>query len=299
MSERSPAPAIYYLTLLSVIITQCLIATPALHAQTQTFERLMSITNNDIILTYNVTRDVKISNVSGFPMSYSVRQEYLVRIKAVNNTHVVVQGYRFPGSAIYLTLSSSEWVGIGGLTYWILSNYTDFITKNALLEYNLTLVKSAAINFVNTAFLLPILREVTAGACSRIPIANTYIEGFAVLASTSLGSGNAYYDCKYGILFKAYMTKTTYQSLGNTTNLVEDSITIELHKANTEILNEIIVRERALGLHEILIYAILAVSVAAVTITTFRFLKSRKKTEVIAQRPAGEGVEEGSRADSG
>ena len=299
MGERRLASAISYLTLLSVVITQCVIAFPTLHAQTQTFERLMYMTNNDIILTYNITRNVKITNVNGLPMSYSVGQEYLVRIKAINGTHVVVQGFRFPGSTIHLTLSSSEWVGIGGLIYWILSNYTDFITKNALLEYNVTLVRSSAVNFVNTVFLLPLLREVTAGACSRVPIANTYIDGFTVVVSTSLGNGNAYYDCKYGILFKAYIAKTTYQRLGNATYLIEDSINLELHKANTEILNEIVVREQAWGFYEALIYVIPAISIAAVTTSILLFLRFRRKTRGSPQRVMGEGVEGGSEANNG
>lgn len=261
---------------------------PAMHAQAQVLDRLLAISNNDLILTYNVTRSVEISNVSGIPMSYSVRQEYAFRIKVINKTHISVQGFRFPDSEIYLTLSSSNWVGVGGLTYWILSNFTDFITKNVLPEYNTTVDRSVVIDFVNSVFVLPILRGETSDTCTKVPIANAYINGFAVVVSTSLGSGNAYYDCKYGILFKAYITKTTYQGSGNNTYLIRDSVSLELNRANTEILNEIVIRERAWSLYGVLIYVVPAISIAvATTAILIYILRIRRKSPVSDQPASG------------
>ncbi|MGC8975681.1 MAG: hypothetical protein ACP5KB_05760 [Thermoprotei archaeon] len=275
------------LTLLLLFIHYVFVS-PAMHAQTQTFERLLTTTNNDLILVYNITRSVEITNVSGIPMSYDVRQEYMIRIRALNTTHISVQGFRFPESAIHLTLSSSDWLGIGGLTYWVLSNYTDFLAKNVLPEYNVTVDRNVAVDFINSVLVLPILREETSGTCMDIPVANAYVRGFTVVVSTNLGSGNAYYDCKYGIFFKAYITKTTRQSLGTTTYLVKDSISIELYRANTEILNEIVIRERAWNLYEALIYVVPTTSIAVATVAVLTYVfRIRKRSIVSSQSPSG------------
>ncbi len=259
---------------------------PATHAQTQALDRLLAISDNDLILTYNVTRSVEISNVSGIPMSYSVRYEYMLRIKAINKTHISVQGLKFPDSGIYLTLSSSSWVGIGGLTYWILSNFTDFISKNVLPEYDTTLDRGIVIDFVNSVFILPVLRGETSGTCAKVPIANAYINGFAVVVSTSLGSGNAYYDCKYGILFKAYVAKTTYQGSGNNIYLIRDSVSLELNRANTEILNEIVIREQAWSLYGVLIYVVPAISAAVATAAILTYILRIRRKSPVSDQPA-------------
>lgn len=285
MSDRDFISVLPHLTLLFLIIHQVFMGSVT-HAQTQTLDRLLAMTNNDLILAYNITRSVEITNVSGIPMSYSVKQEYVIRVKALNNTHISIQGFRFPESAIYLTLSSSNWLGIGGLTYWILSNYTDFLTKNVLPEYNVTVNRDAAIDFINSVFVLPILREETSGTCTSIPVANAYVSGFTVVVSTNLGSGNAYYDCKYGIFFKAYVTKTTHQGVRNTTYLVKDSISIELHRANTEILNEIVIRERAWGLYEVLLYVVPAASIAVATATVLIYVFRVRKRPLASTQSA-------------
>ncbi|MEO3993622.1 MAG: hypothetical protein QN229_04925 [Desulfurococcaceae archaeon TW002] len=281
---RNQVLILAYLMFLCVIASY-VVMIPAIHAQTQAFDRLLAISNNDLILTYNVTRSVEISNVSGIPMSYSVKQEYVFRIKAINKTHIFIQGFRFTDSGIYLTLSSSNWVGIGGLTYWILSNYTDFLAKNVLPEYNTTIDRSIAIDFMNSMFVLPVLRGETSDTCTKVPIANAYINGFAVVVSTSLGSGNAYYDCKYGILFKAYITKTTYRDSGNNTYLIRDSISLELNRANTEILNEIMVSGQTWSLYGILLtYIIPAISIVVAITTVFIYiLRVRRKPSVSDQ----------------
>lgn len=287
MSRRGLTLVLAYLTFL-YIVAHCWIELPTLHAQTQTLDKLLAISNNDLILVYNITRSFEITNVSGIPMSYSVKQEYMIRVKATNNTHVAIQGFRFPESAIHLTLSSSSWVGIGGLTYWILRNYTDFLSKNVLPEYNTTVNRNLATDFMNSVFILPILRGETSGTCTNVPVTGAYIRGFAVVVSTSLGSGNAYYECKYGILFKAYIAKTTYQDSGNTTYLIKDSISMELHRANTEILNEIVIREQAWSLYEILIYVVPITSVLiASTAVLIYIFKVRRRSLASDQSVSG------------
>lgn len=288
MGRRGLALILAYLTFLYVVAHHW-IGFPTLNAQTQTLDRLLTVSSNDLVLVYNITRSLEITNVSGIPMHYSVKQEYMIRVKVINNTHVLVQGFRFPESAIHLTLSSSSWVGIGGLTYWILRNYTDFLAKNVLPEYNTTVSRNLVVDFMNSVFVLPILRGETLSTCTNVPIAGVHISGFAVIVSTGLGDGNAYYDCKYGILFKAYITKTAHQGSGNTTYLVRDSVSLELHRANTEILNEIVVREQAWSLHGILIYIlpIASVLIASTAILVYVF-KVRRKSPVSDQSVTGD-----------
>lgn len=282
LSERSLIIVLAYL--MSIYVATA----PVTLAQTQVLDKLLSMSDNDVILTYNITRSIEVINVSNLPMSYSVRQEYVVRIKALNNTHVSLQGFRFPKSTIYLTLSSSDWVGIGGLTYWIISNYTDFLAKNLLPEYNITVDKNVAVDFMNSVFILPLLRLETSSTCVNVPVADAYISGFKVVISTNLGNGNAYYDCKYGILFKAYITKTTHQRSGNTTYLIKDSVSMELYRANTKILNEIVIRERVWGIYEILIYVVPVASVSVATIMILIYVfRIKRRSPVSNQSSSG------------
>ncbi|MEM0348128.1 MAG: hypothetical protein QXV93_06670 [Zestosphaera sp.] len=285
LSRRGSVSVLAYLMFLCIII-HYMSATPAVNAQTQVLDKLLTISNNDLILVYNITRTLEVVNVSSMPMSYSVKQEYMIRVKVVNDTHVFVQGFRFPESEIYLTLSSSNWVGIGGLIYWILSNYTDFLAKNILPEYNTTINKRLATDFMNSVFVLPILSGEASGTCTNIPIGGAYISGFKAVISTSLGSGNAYYDCKYGILFKAYITKTTHQSSGNTTHLIKDSVNLELHRANTEILNEIVIKERVWSLYDILIYVVPATSVAVATTAVLIYVLKIRRKPIVSDQSA-------------
>lgn len=274
------------LTKLALIILALLfilsVASPSLlptsFAQSQAFERLLEVAKGDLVLTYEVVRTVYISNLSGRLVTYSVGQEYMVRARALDKSHVIVEGYRFPGSMIEVSASSSDWVGIGGFMYWTARNYTDFLIKHVLTDYNQTVDRGLAVDLINSLTVVPLIHEKTTQSCFSVSIASAYVNGFEVSIITEGGSGAAYYDCKYGILIKGNVTRLTQQAVSDATYVVRDTVCLELHRANTEILNDIVFKEQLTDTYSVwvLIISVTAVLIASMLILYHLILARRR-----------------------
>ncbi|MEM2005875.1 MAG: hypothetical protein QW705_05585 [Zestosphaera sp.] len=248
--------------LFTLVVLEAMLSGPALTvlAQSQGLDKLLEVVGNDLVLTYEVVRSVYISNLSGRLVVYKVGQEYMVRVRTKGASSVVVEAYRFPGSTVEVSVLSSDWVGVGGFMYWVVSNYTNFLLKHILIDYNQTVSRDLAIDVINSLMAVPLIREGVARSCLNIPVYDAYISGFEASVTTDAGSGVAYYDCMYGILIKANMSKLTQQVVDNTVYTMKDSIYLEIRRANTEILNRIVFKEQPPGSYDLWV---LAVPVAA------------------------------------
>ncbi len=267
------------LVLLSVLSVASLSLLSTSFAQSQALERLLEMTKEDLVLTYKVVRTVYVSNLSGRLVTYSVGQEYMVRARALGKSHVIVEAYRFPESLIEVSVSSNDWIGIGGFMYWAARNYTDFLVKHVLTDYNQTVDRSLAVDLINSLTAVPLIRERTTQSCFSVSIANAYINGFEVSMITEGGSGVAYYDCKYGILVKGNISRLTQQTVGNTAYVVRDMVRLELYRANTEILNDIVFKEQLTDMHGVwvLIIPVVAVLIAS-TLILYRLIQARRRS---------------------
>ncbi len=226
--------------LISIILIVVIMAMHLLPIQShaQGLETAFSITGGSVRLKYEYTYTLGISDLGGSPIELTVIQDYIVVISEYNSTHVRVDSG--PVGNITVAFVSGSWISIGSFISWASSNITNFIQGFTVPSIDSSYIPKNKLADVLSAVMgtAPIKEIPASGTCFVISVDGVLFE--AKKYDVGL-AGEAYYDCKTGILLKYRDITSTPVNIGDKTVQVTKTINMKLEAANNELLQYMIV----------------------------------------------------------
>lgn len=204
----------------------------------QGLETAFSITGGSVRLKYEYTYTLGISDLGGTPIELTVIQDYIVVISEYNSTHVRVDSG--PVGNITVAFVSGSWISIGSFISWAASNISNFIQGFTVASIDGSYIPRNKLADVLGAVMgaTPIKEISTSGTCFVISVDGVLFEA----KKYDIGlAGEAYYDCKTGILLKYRDVTSTPVNIGDKTVQVTKAVNMKLEAANNELLQYMIV----------------------------------------------------------
>ncbi len=246
-----------------------------------------NIVGESLRLKYEYTYTVEVSNIGGASATLNVSEYYMYVITNLNSTHVKV--ISSPVGNVTVKFVSGSWVALATLLGWAGSNVTMFIKKFIIPSINNAVVPKSKLQDVlkAVAAVSPVRLEVPSKSCNLIDVDEALFNARRYDVGVS---GEAYYECKTGILLKYVNGTTSVMNLGSRNVKVRATLYVKLVAANTDLLKEIVVGHvpststtlpaKTSSMPEWVPYALLALSLAlavAMGIMYFRIRRAYQK----------------------
>jgi len=197
-----------------------------------------NIVGESLRLKYEYMYIVEVSNIGGAPVTLNVSEYYMYVITNLNSTHVKV--ISSPVGNVTVKFVSGSWVALATLLGWAGSNVTAFIKKFIIPSIDSAIVPKSKLQDVlkAVAAVSPVRLEVPPRSCNLINVDEALFNARRYDVGVS---GEAYYECKTGILLKYVNGTTSVINLGSRNVKVRATLYVKLVAANTDLLREIVV----------------------------------------------------------
>ena len=197
-----------------------------------------NIVGESLRLKYEYTYSVEVSNIGGASVTLNVSEYYMYVITNLNSTHVKV--ISSPVGNVTVKFVSGSWVALAALLGWAGSNVTMFIKKFIIPSIDNAVVPKSKLQEVlrTVAAVSPVRLKVPSKSCNLINVDEALFNARRYDVGVS---GEAYYECRTGILLKYVNGTTSVMSLGSRNVKVRVTLYVKLVAANTELLKEIVV----------------------------------------------------------
>ncbi len=250
-------------------------------------DNAFDIVGESLRLKYEYTYTVEVSSIGGAPVTLNVSEYYMYVITNLNSTHVKV--ISSPVGNVTVKFVSGSWVALATLLSWAGSNVTMFIKKFVIPSIDSAVVPKSKLQDVlkAVAAVSPVRLEVPSKSCNLINVDEALFNARRYDVGVS---GEAYYECKTGILLKYVNGTASVMNLGSRNVKVRATLYVKLVAANTDLLKEIIVGHvpststtpvtHTSSVPEWVPYALLALSIAlavAMGIMYFRIRRAYQK----------------------
>ncbi len=246
-----------------------------------------NIVGESLRLKYEYTYVVEVSNIGDASATLNVSEYYMYVIANLNSTHVKV--ISSPVGNVSVKFVSGSWVALATLLGWAGSNVTMFIKKFIIPSISSAVIPRSKLQDVlrAVATVSPVRLEVPSKSCNLIDVDGALFNAKRYDVGVS---GEAYYECKTGILLKYVNGTTSVMNLGSRNVKVRATLYVKLVAANTDLLREIIVGHTPITtttvpaktsfMPEWLPYVLLALSIAlaiAMGVMYFRVRRAYQK----------------------
>ncbi len=201
-------------------------------------DEAFNIVGESLRLKYEYTYSVEVSNIGGASVTLNVSEYYMYVITNLNSTHVKV--ISSPVGNVTVKFVSGSWVALAALLGWAGSNVTMFIKKFIIPSIDNAVVPKSKLQDVlkAVAAVSPVRLEVPSKSCNLINMDKVLFNARRYDVGVS---GEAYYECKTGILLKYVNGTASVMNLGSRNVKVRVTLYVKLVAANTELLKEVVV----------------------------------------------------------